>query len=160
MKKILLFIGFLVIVGTIQAQKLYSDASEDFEISSARVLYNNDSYGITRINGNEVTCILTPDAYGKELEIRIWGNRGLGNEGDELRFDPSVMVSELEFIGSAAPYAGVDFFVNIPPRESGWTNFYAWISVYRGNENIANIRVNFKIDTISVFSELETLGSK
>lgn len=160
MKKILFFIGFLVIVGTIQAQKLYSDVSEDFEISSVTVLYKNDSYGITRINGNEVTCILTPDAYGKELEFRVWSSKGIGSEGDVLRFDPSVLINQVEFIGNAAPYYGVVFRVGIPPKVSGAINFYAGLDVFRGSEIIAKIDINFKIDTISVFSELETLGSK
>lgn len=123
-------------------------AESDFELGSVTILYNGQSYGANSWYKNEINCVFTPEVYGKEIEFRIWFRNPIGAVGDVLRLDPSVLVNNVEFSDHSAPYSGLSFFVGVPPKESQWTNFVAGVTVYRGNEIIADIDIKIKIDTV------------
>lgn len=130
-------------------------ASEGWELYYIEVYYNGNSYGhVDYVNG-EANCVITPEVYGKELEIRAHGKNSVGTVGEVLRVDGSALVNRVEV--NSTPFDFFTFYVGVPPRESQSLYFWASASIFLANGSIlASAHVNFRIDTIS----FPTGGSK
>lgn len=122
-------------------------ASEGWELYYIEVYYNGNRYGhVDYVNG-EANCVITPEVYGKELEIRVHGKNGVGTAGDVLRVDGSVWVNRVEVY--SVPFDFFTFYVGVPPRESQSLYFWASASVWtENNPLLASVFVNFRIDTV------------